>query len=72
MVAQRMNFLCPAAVFANLAVRQQLMDKLQLTANAYYRRIHTDTLNGDLNEDSLDQSVYQPTPAEQAALSAAG
>ena len=60
------------SVFLNLAARQRLTDKTQLTANAYYRRIHTDTLNGDLNEHSLDQSVYQPTLAEQAALRAAG
>lgn len=60
------------SVFINLAARQRLTERTQLTANAYYRRIHTDTLNGDLNEHSLDQSVYQPTPAEQAALRAAG
>jgi len=29
-------------------------------------------LNGDLNEDALAESVYQPDKAEQAALSAAG
>ena len=60
------------SVFLNLAARQRLTDKTLLTANGYYRRIHTDTLNGDLNEASLDQAVYQPTPAEQAALTAAG
>ena len=32
----------------------------------------TDTLNGDINEDSLDQAIYQPSAAEQAALAAAG
>jgi outer membrane receptor protein involved in Fe transport len=31
-----------------------------------------DTLNGDINQDSLDQSVYQPSAADRAALSAAG
>ena len=29
-------------------------------------------MNGDINEDSLDQSVYQPSAAEQRALLAAG
>ena len=29
-------------------------------------------MNGDINEDSLDQSVYQPSAAERAALTAAG
>src|SRR5262249_35692335 len=28
--------------------------------------------NGDLNEDSLDQGLYQPTPTEQTALARAG
>ena len=28
--------------------------------------------NGDINEDSLDQSVYQPTPRNKRALAAAG
>jgi outer membrane receptor protein involved in Fe transport len=60
------------STFVNLAIRQRLTDRTQFTGNGYYRRIHSDTLNGDLNEDSLDQSVYQPTPAEQAALAAAG
>lgn len=60
------------SVFLNLAARQRLTDKTQITANGYNRRIQTDTLNGDLNENSLDQSVDQPTLTEQAALSAAG
>ena len=34
--------------------------------------IKTSTLNGDINDDSLDQAVYQPNAAEQAALAAAG
>jgi len=40
--------------------------------NAYYRYIRTDTFNGDLNENSLDQALYQPSAAERAALAAAG
>ena len=42
------------------------------SGNAYYRDIRTNALNGDINEDSLDQAVYQPSAAEQAALAAAG
>ena len=45
---------------------------LTVSGNAYYRNIHTDTLNADVNEDSLDQALYQPTPADQRALAAAG
>ena len=56
----------------NVAVRRALRPGLSLTANAYYRDIDTDTLNGDINEESLDQSMYQPGAAERAALAAAG
>ena len=46
--------------------------KVQLSGNVYQRYIRTNTLNGDLNDDSLDQSVYQPSAAERTALAAAG
>lgn len=58
--------------FLNLRVRHSLSDKLSLSGNVYYRYIRTRTLNGDINEDSLDQAVYQPSAAERAALAAAG
>lgn len=38
----------------------------------YLRQLKTRTLNGDINDDSLDQSVYQPNQAERDALAAAG
>ena len=56
----------------NFSTRLDLGARAQFSANAYYRNIHTDTFNGDINEDSLDQSIYQPGAAEQAALAAAG
>ncbi len=56
----------------NVALRRQLRPGFALTANAYYRDIRTDTLNGDITEESLDQSIYQPGAAERAALAAAG
>jgi outer membrane receptor protein involved in Fe transport len=56
----------------NLTIRHRVNAKLSISGNAYYRDIHTNTINGDLNEDSLVQSIYQPTAAEQAALAAAG
>lgn len=56
----------------NVTGRRSLNTRMSLSGNVYYRDIHTDALNGDINEDSLDQPVYQPTPAEQAALAAAG
>jgi hypothetical protein len=56
----------------NLQASHRVSQQLQLAANAYYRRLHSDSLNGDMNDDALDQSVYQPNAAEQAALAAAG
>jgi outer membrane receptor protein involved in Fe transport len=60
------------ATLLNVTVRQQLTPSVLLSGNAYFRNIHTDTFNGDINEESLDQALYQPTAAEQAALAAAG
>jgi outer membrane receptor protein involved in Fe transport len=56
----------------NVEIRRQLRPGFSLSANGYYRDIRTKTLNGDINEESLDQAVYQPTPAERLALLAAG
>ncbi len=52
--------------------RHRLDARTFVETGAYYRRIRTATLNGDINEDSLDQSMYQPTAVERAALAAAG
>ena len=46
--------------------------KVSASGNAYYRYIRTETVNGDLNDDSLDQSVYQLSAADIRALTAAG
>jgi len=56
----------------NASVQHAWTDRLSFQGNAYYRDIRTSTLNGDLNEESLDQSLYQPGAAERAALAAAG
>lgn len=60
------------AIFLNLTGKHSLTDDLLLSGNAYYRKIRTSTYNGDINDDALDQSVYQPNAAERAALAAAG
>jgi len=60
------------AALLNLAASHALSADVLLSGNLYARRILTSTLNGDLNDDALDQSVYQPNAAEQAALAAAG
>jgi outer membrane receptor protein involved in Fe transport len=58
--------------FVNFSGRHAFTDRVTFTGNAYYRYISTRTFNGDINEDSLDQSQYQPNAAERAALTAAG
>lgn len=56
----------------NLAGSHTVNDNLLFSGNVYYRDIKTSTYNGDINDDSLDQSVYQPSAADRAALAAAG
>jgi outer membrane receptor protein involved in Fe transport len=60
------------ASFVNLTGKHSFIEKYLLAGNIYYRHIRTETLNGDVNENSLDQSLYQPDAAEQAALTSAG
>ena len=55
-----------------LALSQSLGAQWTLSGNAYARHLRTLTFNGDLNDDALDQSLYQPNAAERAALAAAG
>ncbi len=52
--------------------RRRLGGTLGVSGNAYVRRIRSTTRNGDVNDFSLDQSVYQPTAAERAVLASAG
>lgn len=56
----------------NLAATHAFNDALQFSSNVYYRDIKTSTYNGDINDDALDQFVYQPSTADKAALAAAG
>jgi outer membrane receptor protein involved in Fe transport len=56
----------------NLTSRFRVSTRTTINGNAYYRDLRTRTLNGDINEESLDQSLYQPGAAERAALAAAG
>ncbi len=60
------------SLLLNLAATQQLSDALSMSGTVYWRRITTALVMGDLNEASLDQAVYQPDEAEQAALKTAG
>ncbi len=58
--------------FFNFSVRHAASGSLSFAANAYFRYLRADTVNPNLNTASLDQPVYQPTAADQAALRAAG
>jgi outer membrane receptor protein involved in Fe transport len=60
------------AGLVNVGWRLRQRPTLTFSGNAYYRHIRTNAFNGDINEDSLDQPVYQPGAAERAALAAAG
>jgi len=60
------------APFVSLNLQHTLSNQLTFHGNAYFRHIRTLTLNGDINEESLDQALYQPSAAERAALAAAG
>jgi outer membrane receptor protein involved in Fe transport len=60
------------ATFLNAALRHTGPGAMTFSGHAYFRHIDTRTFNGDVNEDSLDQALYQPSAAERAALIAAG
>jgi hypothetical protein len=60
------------STFLNLTTRRDWTRTSTFSGNVYYRDIRTNTLNGDINDGSLDQSVYQPSAAEQLALTRAG
>ncbi len=60
------------ALFVNLVGQHTVVEGVFLSGNVFYRNIKTSTYNGDINEESLDQALYQPSAAEQAALAAAG
>ncbi len=60
------------SLLLNLTAQHSVNDELMLSGNATFRRLRTLTVNGDVNEGSLDQSVYQLSAAERSALTSAG
>jgi outer membrane receptor protein involved in Fe transport len=56
----------------NFIARHTFSNKLTFAGNAWFRNIRTETINANFNPDALGNSIYQPTPQEQAVLSAAG
>jgi outer membrane receptor protein involved in Fe transport len=55
-----------------LSARHAATDAITISGNVYLRHIRTDAVNPNLNTESLSESVYQPTAADQTALTAAG
>src|SRR3954468_19287157 len=55
-----------------LNVRHSLTNNLTLSGNAYFRYIRADTTNGDINNESFDQSLYTLSAADIYALNAPG
>jgi outer membrane receptor protein involved in Fe transport len=56
----------------NFIARHTFNDQLTFSGNAWYRNIRTEGIDANFNTDVLGNEVYQPTPQEQATLSAAG
>jgi outer membrane receptor protein involved in Fe transport len=56
----------------NFRAQHSFTSKLTFSGNAWYRNIRTEGINGNANTNSFDQPVYQPSAADQAALTAAG
>ena len=56
----------------NLSVRHDATSHLTFSGVSYFRYIRADTTNGDINSDSFDESLYNLSTADTAALRAAG
>lgn len=60
------------AALLNLSASHRVDSGLSLSSNIYVRQISTHSLNGDINDEALTESVYQPSASERMALAAAG
>ena len=60
------------AWLVNLKGHHDLADGVSFSGNLFWRRLRTATYNGDVNDGSLGESLYQPNAAERTALAAAG
>ena len=58
--------------FLTLNVTQEVASNVTVNGNVYLRAIRTNTTNGDINNNSFDQSLYTLSNADKAALTAAG
>ncbi len=53
-------------------VSHSFNDRFSVSGAAYFRYVRADTTNGDLNNDSFGESLYNLSAADIAALTAAG
>ncbi|WP_213806088.1 TonB-dependent receptor [Granulicella sp. dw_53] len=58
--------------FLTFNATHAINSSITVNGNAYLRYIRTNTTNGDINDDSFDQSLYTLSNADKAALTAAG
>jgi len=58
--------------FLTVNATHALSTSLSFNLNAYVRYVRTNTTNGDINDDSFDQSLYTLSAADMRALTAAG
>src|SRR5580693_5413104 len=56
----------------NFIARHEFSSALTFAGNAWFRNIRTEGIDANFNTDVLGGPIYQPTPDEQAVLSAAG
>jgi outer membrane receptor protein involved in Fe transport len=56
----------------NFIARHTFNNNLTFAGNAFYRNIRTEAIDANFNDDAQGNLIYQPTPDEQAVLSAAG
>lgn len=60
------------AWLVNLKGSHALSDAVSFNGNVFWRRTRTATYNGDVNDEALGQSLYQPNADERTALTVAG
>lgn len=58
--------------FLTLNATTALSSSVSINANAYIRYTRTNTTNGDINDDSFDQSLYTVSAAERTILTRNG
>ena len=56
----------------NLSARHTVTGNLTFSGNVYFRHIRADSTNGNLNAQSYGESLYDLSPADVNALTAAG